>query len=121
MDTTPLARTQPLFFLDKEKEKGSSDERQDQDSDSDSGQDEDPNCLVEDEEGVDEISAAKKASANVGRMEIGAGTKTNGNHHSECEESSEEEELEENDKEQVTVQVLKNVPVSSTPQCQTLS
>ncbi|KAM4531760.1 transducin beta-like protein 3 [Odontesthes bonariensis] len=121
MDTTPLARTQPLFFLDKEKEKGSGDERRDQDDDSDSGQDEDPNCLVEDEEEVDEVSAAKKASTKVGPMEIVAGTKTNGNHHSECEESSEEEELEENEKEQVAVQVLKNVPVSSTPQCQTLS
>lgn len=119
MDTTPLEKTQPLFMIDKGKEKGSSEEKQDGD-DSDSGQDEDPNCPVEEmEDDDDEVSATKKASANVRRAQNGEGAKTNGNHHSESEESSEEEDQEERD--QTTVKAVKCLPASSTPQCQTFT
>uniref|UniRef100_A0A8C4ERV9 Transducin beta like 3 n=1 Tax=Dicentrarchus labrax TaxID=13489 RepID=A0A8C4ERV9_DICLA len=119
MDTTPLA--QPFFMIDKEKGMGSGDEEKRDGDDSDSGQDEDPNCPVEEEEEDDEVSVTKKASSTSGRVENGESTKTNGNHHSENEESSEEEDLEEDEKDQTTVKVLKHLPVSSTPQCQTFA
>lgn len=118
MDTTPLA--QPFFMIDKDKGVGSGGEEK-QDGD-DSGQDEDPDCPAEEEEeGDDEVSVAKKASAIDRRVRDGAGAKTNGKHHSESEGSSEEEEEEEEDldQDQTTVKVMKCLPASSTPQCQT--
>uniref|UniRef100_A0A8C4EUH6 Transducin beta like 3 n=1 Tax=Dicentrarchus labrax TaxID=13489 RepID=A0A8C4EUH6_DICLA len=111
----------PFFMIDKEKGMGSGDEEKRDGDDSDSGQDEDPNCPVEEEEEDDEVSVTKKASSTSGRVENGESTKTNGNHHSENEESSEEEDLEEDEKDQTTVKVLKHLPVSSTPQCQTFA
>ncbi|XP_070779484.1 transducin beta-like protein 3 [Enoplosus armatus] len=115
MDTTPLA--QPFFMIDKEKGIGSGYEERRDGDDNDSGQDEDPNCPPEEEEEDDEVSVTKKASANNGRVENGERTATNVNHHSECEESSEEEDVEEDS----TVKVMKGLPVSSTPQCQTFA
>ncbi|XP_012727820.2 transducin beta-like protein 3 [Fundulus heteroclitus] len=117
MDTTPVTQTQPLFFIDKENVKGSSDERGDHDDDDDSEQEEEPGSREEDEEEADEVSASKKASASDAREKTRESTKTNGHHQSESEESSEEEELEDDH----AVQVVKNVPVSSAPQCLTLS
>ncbi|XP_023279049.1 transducin beta-like protein 3 [Seriola lalandi dorsalis] len=118
MDTTPLAQSQPFLMIDKEKGKGSGEERQDAGDDSDSGQDEDPNCPVEEEED-DEVSVTKKASICGGRIANGASTKTNGNHHSESEESSEDEDVEEDKNEQT--KMVKCLPVSSAPQCQTFA
>lgn len=119
MDTTPLA--QPFFMIDKEKGMGSGDEEKQEGDDSDGGQDEDPKCLPEEEEEEEEeeVSATKKASTNDRRVENGESAKTNGNHHSESEESSEEEDMEEED--QTAVKVMKSLPVSSTPQCQTFA
>ncbi|KAE8283138.1 Transducin beta-like protein 3 [Larimichthys crocea] len=120
MDTTPLA--QPFFTIDKEKPKGSGDEEKHDGDDSEGGEDEDPNCPAdEEEEEDDEVSVTKKASTSEGRVENGKSTKTNGNHHSESEESSEEEDVEEDEKEQMTVQGMKRLPVSSTQQCQTFA
>ncbi|XP_037544273.1 transducin beta-like protein 3 [Nematolebias whitei] len=104
MDTTPLTQTQ--FFFDKEKIKESSAERRGDDSDS--GQDEDPHD--DEEEEVIEVSATKKASAN--RKAEG---RTNRKQQPESEESSEEED------EELQTMKVKNLPVSSPPQCQTLS
>ncbi|XP_041851895.1 transducin beta-like protein 3 [Melanotaenia boesemani] len=122
MDASLLAQTQPLIFIDKDEGKGNIDERQNQGDDGDSGQDEDPNCHMEDEEEVEEISVTKKASTNEKHIENKGITKTNGNHHEseESEESSEDEDPEEDEKDQ-SEQVMKNLPASSTSQCQTLS
>ncbi|MED6258951.1 hypothetical protein ATANTOWER_014771, partial [Ataeniobius toweri] len=117
MDTTPLTQTQPLFFMDKEKVKGSSDEKGDEGDDDDGGQQEEPYSHVEDEEEADEVSASKKASTNGAQEKNRRSTKTKGHHQSESEESSEEEELEDDH----AMQVMKNVLVSSAPQCRTLS
>lgn len=112
MDTAPLA--QPFFMIDKEKGMGSGDEEKRDGDDSDGGQGEDCQAKEqEEEEGDDEVSATKKASAKDGRVENGESTKTNGNHHSESEEGSEEEEGD-----QTAVKVMKLLPVSSMPQCQ---
>uniref|UniRef100_A0A7N9ATK4 Transducin beta like 3 n=1 Tax=Mastacembelus armatus TaxID=205130 RepID=A0A7N9ATK4_9TELE len=83
---------------------------------SDSGQDEDPHSPVEkeDEEEDNEVSVTKKASTSDGRVENGESTRTNGNHQSECEESSEEEDIEQDDKDQI--KTAKCLPVSSAPQ-----
>uniref|UniRef100_A0A3Q3NMF9 Transducin beta like 3 n=1 Tax=Mastacembelus armatus TaxID=205130 RepID=A0A3Q3NMF9_9TELE len=99
------------------KGKGSSEERLgDGGDDSDSGQDEDPHSPVEkeDEEEDNEVSVTKKASTSDGRVENGESTRTNGNHQSECEESSEEEDIEQDDKDQI--KTAKCLPVSSAPQ-----
>ncbi|KAM6905329.1 transducin beta-like protein 3 [Xenentodon cancila] len=114
MDTTPLA--QPFFFIDKEKVADSSEKRRDHGGDSDSGQDDDPDRM-EDEDDAVEVSATKKASTKRAGLEKGEGTVTNGNRHTESEESSEEED----EKGQITKHRMKNLPVSASPQCQTLS
>ncbi|KAF3700233.1 Transducin beta-like protein 3 [Channa argus] len=103
MDTTPLAKTQSFFVIDK----GSGEEKGDEEHDSDGGQD-DPNCSSEEED--NEVSIVNKASTN-------RENKTNGHHHSESEESSEEEDMEDEKNEIMTVKC----PVSSTPLCQTLA
>ncbi|CAJ1076526.1 transducin beta-like protein 3 [Xyrichtys novacula] len=109
MDTTPLA--QPFFTIDKEKGPSSGHEEKQDGDDADSGQDEDQNCQMEEEED-NEVSVTRKASSNNGRESA----ETNGNHHSESEESSEDE-----DETDQTVKVMKCPPVSSAPQCQTIS
>ncbi|XP_010783847.1 transducin beta-like protein 3 [Notothenia coriiceps] len=118
MDTTPLA--QPFFMIDKEKGMGSDGEEKQDGDDSDGGQDEDLVKKEEDEED-NEVSATNKSTNNNnnnnGGIANGKGAKTNGNHHSESEESSEEEDPEEED--QTTVKVVKCLPVSSAPECQT--
>lgn len=104
MDTTPLA--QPFFMIDKEKGADSGDEEKGDGDSSDGGEDEDcPDKEQEEKEEDDEVSATKKASA-----------KTNGNHQADSEEDSEEEE-----EDQTAVKVMKCLPVSSMPQCQTLA
>ncbi|KAJ4931957.1 hypothetical protein JOQ06_010393 [Pogonophryne albipinna] len=119
MDTTPLA--QPFFMIDKEKGMGSDGEEKQDGDDSDGGQDEDLVKKEEDEED-NEVSATNKSTNNNnnnnnGGIANGKGAKTNGNHHSESEESSGEEDPEEED--QTTVKVVKCLPVSSAPECQT--
>lgn len=116
MDTTPLTQAQPLFFLDKEKPKGSGDEKGDESDDYDSGQEEEPYSHGKDEEDADEDSTSKKASSNDAREKKRESTKTNGHQPSESEESSEEEVEDDH-----VVQVMKNVPMSTPPQCKTLS
>ncbi|XP_034566858.1 transducin beta-like protein 3 [Notolabrus celidotus] len=118
MDTTPLA--QPFFTIDKEKGTSSSNEEKQDGDDVDDAQDEDPNCQMEEEDEEDnEVSVTRKASMKNGRLEKnGESTKTNGNHHhSDSGESSEEDE----DEKDQTVKAMKCPPVSSTPQCQTIS
>lgn len=120
MDTTPLTQNQPFFMIDKEKGRGTGEGRLDDGDDSDSGQDEDPNCSVEgDEEDDREVSITKKTSTNGGRVGNGESTKAYGNQHSESEESSEDEDVEDDEKDQI--KRVKCLPVSSTPQCQTLA
>lgn len=109
MDTTPLA--QPFFIIDKEKGTDRGDEDKRDEDDSEGGGEEEE----EEDDDDDEVSVSKKASTYNGRVENGKTTKTNGNHLSDSEESSEEEDLEED----TTVKVVKRLPVSSTPQCQT--
>lgn len=121
MDTAPLAQHQPFFVIDKEKGKGSSEERKDAGDESDSGQDEDPNCPMEEEEeeGDDEVSITKKASAVDESIKNGESTKTNGNHHSESEESSEDEDGEEDEGNQT--KTVKCLPVNSATECRTFA
>lgn len=109
MDTTPLA--QPFFIIDKEKGTDRGDEDKRDEDDSEGGGEEEE----EEDDDDDEVSVSKKASTYNGRVENGKTTKTNGNHLSDSEESSEEEDVEED----ATVKVVKRLPVSSTPQCQT--
>lgn len=117
MDTTPLA--QPFFMIDKEKEADCGGEGKQGREDSDSGEDEDPHVAGEEEEEEDnEVSVTQKASANDGRLENGEGTKTNGNHLTESEESSDEEE---DQTDETSVRVMKCLPVRSTTQRQTLT
>lgn len=116
MDTTPLA--QPFFMIDKEKEADCSGEGKQGGEDSDSGEDEDPHVAGEEEEEDNEVSVTQKVSANDGRLENGEGSKTNGNHLAESEESSDEEE---DQMDETSVRVMKCLPVRSTAQRQTLT
>nr|XP_040048023.1 transducin beta-like protein 3 [Gasterosteus aculeatus aculeatus] len=111
MDTTPLA--QPFLMIDKEKGMGSGGEKRDAD-DSDGEQDEDPNDAVKEDEDDEEVSASNKASTNTGSVENGASPQTDGNHHCESEQSSEEEDPEE-------VNVMKCLPVPTALKCQTFA
>lgn len=115
MDTTPLA--QPFFMIDKEKEADCGGEGKQGREDSDSGEDEDPHVTGEEEEEEEdnEVSVTQKAPANDGQLENGEGAKTNGNHLTESEESSDEEE------DQTSVRVMKCLPVRSIAQRQTLT
>ncbi|KAM9394310.1 transducin beta-like protein 3 [Pholidichthys leucotaenia] len=115
MDTTPLGQTQPFFVIDKEKRKGDSNEKEDVIDVSDDEEDEDPDCIVEEGEDDDEVSATEKASKS-----NGVNSKTNGGLHSVSEESSEEEGLEE-EEDQTPVKTMKNIPVSSARQSQSLA
>lgn len=116
MDTTPLA--QPFFMIDKEKEADSGGEGKQGGEDSDSGEDGDPHVAGEEEEEDNEVSVTQKASANDGRLENREGSKTNGNHLAESEESSDEEE---DQMDETSVRAMKCLPVHSTAQRQTLT
>ncbi|KAK2833523.1 hypothetical protein Q5P01_017412 [Channa striata] len=111
MDTTPLAKTQPFFTTDKGKRRGSAEEREDDEEDSDSEQ-EDLNCSTEEQEEDHEVSIANKASRNR------ESNKINVRHHSESEESSEDEEMQDEKNE---IKMVKRLSVSSPPLCQTLA
>lgn len=117
MDTTPLA--QPFFTIDKEK--GVDDEEKGDADDIDSGQ-EDPNSPEEEEEqGDEEVSVTKKASASNGHGGSRERTRTNVSHCSDSEESSNEEDLEEEERGQTTGENAKSVPDASTAQCPTFA
>lgn len=92
MDTSPL--TQPFFTAEKERGAGNEDEENRQGEDRDSGQDEDPGSSVEEEEEDEDadVSIIRRVSA---RLQAREGTRTMGPQHSVSEESSDEEEMDE--------------------------
>lgn len=111
MDMSPL--TQPFFTTDKERGvgKGDKENRQVEGEDRDSGQDEDPGSPVEEEEDAD-VSIIRRVSA---RIQTKEGTRKNGRQHSVSEESSEDEDMDD-EEEKVAGKALKHFPASTLSQ-----
>lgn len=113
MDTSPL--TQPFFMTDKERGVGNDDTENRQGEDRDSGQDEDPGSPVDKEEEEEEdsdVSIIRRVSA---RIQTKEGARTTGRQHSVSEESSEDEDMDD-EEEKVAGKALKHFPASTQSQ-----
>lgn len=111
MDASPL--TQPFFTTDKERGVGNDDKEDRQAEDRDGRQDEDPGSPVEEEEEDEDtdVCIIRRFSARIQTKER---ARTNGPQHSDSEESSEDEDMD--DEEKVAGKALKHFPASSLSQ-----
>ncbi|XP_057673752.1 transducin beta-like protein 3 [Corythoichthys intestinalis] len=99
MDTTPLG-SEPVFMISKEGSKASQDSHDAGDSENELKEEEDSDD--------DEVSATNKAT-------------TNGNHHPESAEISDEEDVEEDERDQMIVKAAKHLATSSFSQGSTVT